>query len=78
MNDFTKDELIEIAEYCNWEPLSLGHSDFRKNLWLKLQYMIDNYRVDVWNRKKIAESHLQEASSLISHAMGILEMEKDE
>jgi hypothetical protein len=43
MNDFTKEELIEIAEYCNWEPHDTGHSDFRRNLRMKLQSMIDNY-----------------------------------
>lgn len=43
MNDFTKDELIEIIDYCNWEPPAPGHSDFRQNIWLKLQSMIDNY-----------------------------------
>lgn len=42
-NDFTKEELIEISEYCNaWES-GVGMSDFRTNLWHKIQSMIDNY-----------------------------------
>lgn len=43
MNDFTKEELIEMRDYCNWEYPSIGHSDFRQNLWLKLQSLINNY-----------------------------------
>lgn len=43
MNDFTKEELIEIKEYCNWEPPAPGHSDFRQNIWRKLEALIDNY-----------------------------------
>lgn len=42
MNEFTKAELIEIHEYCNaWK--GLGMSDFRVNLWDKIQILIDNY-----------------------------------
>lgn len=36
MNDFTIDELIELRDYCNWKPPALGMSQFRENLWLKL------------------------------------------
>lgn len=43
MNYFTKEELIEIAEYCNWEAHDTGHSDFRRNLRIKIQSMIDSY-----------------------------------
>lgn len=43
MNDFTKEELIEIIEYCNWKPPAPGHSDFRQNIWRKLEVLIDNY-----------------------------------
>ncbi len=43
MNGFTKEELIEIAEYCNWQPCNTAHSDFRRNLRIKIQFMIDNY-----------------------------------
>jgi hypothetical protein len=44
MIDFTKEELIEILDYCGaWEPPGLGMSDFRTNLYNKIQSMIDNY-----------------------------------
>lgn len=43
MNDFTKEELIEIVDYLNWEPDSVGFSDFRKHIYKKIQSMIDNY-----------------------------------
>lgn len=45
MNDFTKEELIEILEYCNWQPPGLGFSDFRVNLWKKIDSMIDKKNV---------------------------------
>lgn len=75
MNDFTKEELIEIAEYCNWASDDTGHSDFRRNLRVKIETMIDNSTS--FNANKIAKLHLEEASSLIEHAMNLLRM-KDE
>ena len=44
MNKFTKEELIELMDYCNdWVPTNEANSHFRKNLWLKLKSMIDKY-----------------------------------
>ena len=44
MNDFTREELIEILDYCDaWKPPGLGMSNFRMNTWTKIQSMIDNY-----------------------------------
>ena len=43
MSEFTKEELLEILEYCNaWES-GVGMSDFRINLWNKMQSMFENY-----------------------------------
>jgi hypothetical protein len=51
MNDFTKEDLIEIYEYCNWNKYDTSHSDFRRNLRNKIKSMIDNYcdhKNNVW------------------------------
>lgn len=75
MNDFTKDELDALRESRCY------HMDdnypFEDALFMKLQSMIDNYKEAPWNVKKIAESHLSEASSLISHAMCLLDMKEE-
>lgn len=43
MNDFTREELLEISDYCNaWES-GIGMSDFRMNLWHKIRYLFDSY-----------------------------------
>jgi hypothetical protein len=41
--EFTKEELTQIRDCCNWELVGLGMSDFNQNLWLKINRMIDNY-----------------------------------
>ncbi len=56
MNHFTKEELFEILDYCNWDPPALGHSDFRKNLWIKIKSMIDKY----YEHEEIATSDMKE------------------
>lgn len=48
MIEFTKEELIEIHDYCNWEPPAIGMSKFRENIWLKIQSMIDSYCAHNW------------------------------
>lgn len=40
---FTKEELIELSDYCNaWEPPGLYMSDFRVDIWNKIQYLIEH------------------------------------
>lgn len=70
MNNFTKEELGIIA--CN-----LCINSNTKDILNKLKVMISNYREDPWNTRKIAESHLREAESLISHAICLLRMKED-
>lgn len=43
MNDFTKEELIEIRDYCNWDQYDFAHSDFIRNLRLKIDAMIESF-----------------------------------
>ncbi len=75
MNDFTKEELIIILDMMlGAYSVSLNGHELKSD---KIKEMIDNYHQDTFNSKKIAESHLNEASSLISHAMCLLGM-KDE
>ena len=80
MNDFTKEELeimlLDMECYINRTPM-LKESPSHKALRVKLQSMIDNYGKP-FNTKKIAQSHLNEAASLISHAMCLLGMKEDE
>lgn len=43
MLNFTKEELIELSDYCNaWQPPGLGMSDFRVGIWNKIQYLIEH------------------------------------
>lgn len=69
MNDFTKEELQMIYE----DFKDTQHSDISE----RAKLMLDNYKEDPWNTKKIAESHLREAESLISHAMCLLDMKEE-
>ncbi|CAB4127204.1 hypothetical protein UFOVP260_7 [uncultured Caudovirales phage] len=79
MNDFTKEDLQEIIDMTNdIHNGSQGHGlELHFKLRDKTQSMIDNYCDDRWSRRKIAESHLREAESLISHAMCLLEMNEE-
>jgi len=82
MNDFTKEELkLLFGGLQLWmEEILYENEDdrcFRNNLYKKMKSMIDNYREDPWDRRKIAESHLREAESLISHAMCLLDMKEE-
>lgn len=70
MNEFTKHEL-------NLMFIALPVVEATNELKNKLQFMIDSYQEDSWNKKKIAESCLNEATSLISHAMCLLDMKED-
>jgi len=80
MNDFTKEELKQLLAWgnvytefgCSWT------AKLQATLLPKIQSMIDNYHEDVWDRRKIAASHLFEAESLISHAMCLLELKDKE
>lgn len=79
MNDFTKEELkLLFGGLKLWmEEILYENEDDRRfinNLYMKIQAMIDNYYESPWNTRKIAKSHLKEASSLIHHAMELLEM----
>ena len=72
MNDFTKYELEMI---CKWGEsyTEFGTSwteETDRVLIKKIQSIIDNY--SKFDTKKIVQSHLNEASSLINHAMGLL------
>ena len=84
MNDFTKAEL-ELLGGCvftKWlnsitDP-SISHLNADcKKLGDKIQGMIDNYKDDPWDRNKIAKSHLNDASSLISHAICLLGLDDE-
>ena len=77
MNDFTKEEL-EILHNCIRCTISEYNDDKEKSLEKfaeKIQSMIDNY--PVVNVKSIAKFHLNEACSLISHAMCLLGIENE-
>ena len=70
MNDFTKDELSYLLG-----ALKNLHANYLPHLEPKIQSMIDSY--DKHNAKWIASAHLNEACSLISHAMCLLDMTND-
>ena len=84
MNDFTKEDLEflkdAVREHFKNNPPNKGSTYI--NVWdemiKKIQSMIDKYQEDPWNVKKIAKSHLNEAASLITHAMCLLRMDEDE
>lgn len=71
MNDFTKKELQEL--------ISLIHGDESGELTIaesaKLAEKIQSMLIG-FDTKFIAQSHLNEASSLISHAMCLLNMKE--
>lgn len=67
MNQFTKEELFILLE----ETEGGIYHDLRK----KIQRMIDDCHG--FDTKKIAQSHLNEVSSLISHAMCLLDMKEE-
>lgn len=74
MNDFTKEELhlINNALHVYLEnscPIEVEH------VQEKVKFMIDNY--STFNKNQIAKSHLQEAESLIGHAMCLLGMRNE-
>lgn len=76
MNDFTKEELEALAD-CYEQRMNSGYV-IHLELLHKIQSMIENYQEDPLGRRKIAESHLREAESLISHAMCLLGMKEEE
>ena len=81
MNDFTKEELTILFLELNIAIRNWGEAKEYKDyprLKNKIQSMIDNYCDDPWKTRKIAESHLREAESLISHAMCLLDMKEEE
>jgi len=78
VNDFKKEELEDILSCVDAIRASSVISEMNHGLLQnKIQFMIDNYYEDPWISRKIAESHLKEAESLISHAICLLRM-KDE
>ena len=81
MNDFTKEELesiVQAFQYIEEDPAWRELTGWDDELKNKIQSMIDNYCDDPWKTRKIAESHLREAESLISHAMCLLDMKEEE
>lgn len=80
MNDFTKKELSGILEALNIidaDPFINPVIYWEDKLKDKIQSMIENYQEDPSNKIKIAELHLREAQSLMSHAMCLLEMKEE-
>lgn len=77
MNDFTKEELMQIADAILYSELFESRKECLIPIRAKIMLMIENYKIDPWNTKKIAESHLREAESLISHAMCLLGMKEE-
>lgn len=80
MNDFTKEELQTILEaltIIDADPSIKPEIYWPDSLRYKIQSMINNYREAPCNTKKIATSHLKEATSLISHAMCLLGLEDE-
>lgn len=71
MNNFTIKELKHISYLISSVPMD----DF--SLLYKIQSMIESHKDGSWNTRKIAESHLRKAESLISHAMCLLGMEDE-
>ncbi len=81
MNEFTKEELKGLLNIIlhSRDAFPFMHEDEDCTLLVsKLKSMIDNYQENSWNVKKIAKSHLNEATSLIGHAMCLLRMDEDE
>jgi hypothetical protein len=78
MNDFTKEELILIKEIIAWHGSTPPNIDDEaiESAANKIQSMIDDY--ESFGAKKIAQSHLNEASSLIYHAMSLLGLVDEE
>lgn len=74
MNDFTKEELVDIFDAVDWW-LKGDCSASSEALVMKIQSMIDNYSYQ--DAKGIAKAHLEQAESLISHAMVLLRMDDD-
>lgn len=76
MNYFTKEELEKLDEVLHlyWYG---EKSEISISIENKIQSMIDNYKEDLWNTRKIASSHLNEATSLISHAICLLGLEDE-
>lgn len=68
MNDFTKEELERLLS-DHWS----SGANF-PGLYDKIKYMIDNHH-NIYGAKRIAQYNLNEASSLISHAMCLLGMD---
>jgi len=81
MNEFTKEELqiihLDMTAYISSTPM-LSESPSHRVLRDKVEFLIDNYKDDPWNSKRIAQSHLSEAENLIGHAMILLGMRKDD
>lgn len=74
MNDFIKDELLQLLEWAEIYT-EFGFSwtkELEMPLIEKIQSMIDDYPIDFLNSNEIAASHLKEAAPLISHAMCLL------
>lgn len=76
MNNFTMDELTDLL-FCVKDHTGYQGDSIHENLIKKIQSRIDNYRDDPWKTRKIAESHLREAESLISHARCLLDMKEE-
>lgn len=76
MNDFTKEELEIINGYVKEINRKYESTDEMDAIAVKIQFMIDNH--ESFSAKKIAQSHLNEASSLIYHAMSLLGLVDEE
>lgn len=75
MTNFKKEELQEIKRCLKYmiEGGTTPYSSLTMAINKKIQQMIDNYCEH--DAKWIARSHLNEASSLISHAICLLGLE---
>jgi hypothetical protein len=71
MNDFTKEELQLL--FLSYSNSSFCIDKDKDHFYKKLQSMTDNYCTS-FDTKKIAESHLTAATSLIGHTMQLLGM----
>lgn len=76
MTDFTREELQLILADVQQCDMEYTRSPKQEKVMYKLQSMVDSY--SRCNEKRIAQSHLEEAKSLISHALCLLGMDENE
>lgn len=75
VNDFTKEELDRLLTTIKSLRVYTGIENWDEDIVNKIQYMIDSHVSH--DTKCIANSHLQEAASLISHARCLLGFEDE-